>query len=85
MIGFRDDEPTYLESAQALAKKMETPFQRLDDRGRMQSYCRMCDELEDDCNRYSEWCLGRTARATKDNPGWRLQFVDQLWEVLASS
>jgi hypothetical protein len=64
-----------MESAQAFAKEMET----VDENGR----CRMCCNVEDDCNRYAPWCLGRTSRASKDNEGHRSEFVEQLTEVVS--
>ena len=44
--------------------------------------CSVCENSEDDCNRYHEWCFGRTARATASNPGWRVDFVSQIHYVL---
>jgi hypothetical protein len=70
VISFRDEEPTYAEAAQAVAEHLEL----LDGLGR----CMACSNSEDDCNRYHEWCFGRTARATSTNSGWRQQFLDQL-------
>jgi hypothetical protein len=75
MISFRDEEPTYAEAAQAAAEHLEV----LDGLGR----CMACQLSEDDCNRYAIWCLGRTARATSNSPGWRQQFLDQLEMVIS--
>jgi hypothetical protein len=76
MIGFRDEEPTYAEAAQAAAEHLEV----LDENGK----CRACGNSVDDCNRYYQWCLGRTARLSRSNSaGWREAFVDQLEMVIS--
>jgi hypothetical protein len=70
MIGFRDDTPTYEETAQTIAKEWET-LNEIGD-------CRVCGHTEDDCNRYYQWCIGRSCRLSKDVPGWRAQVVAQI-------
>lgn len=74
MISFRDEEPTYAQAAVAVAEYLEV----LDEDGK----CRACGNSDDDCMRYHQWCLGRTARYSK---GWsfREQFLAQL-EIVVS-
>lgn len=50
---------------------------------RTRTHCGVCGSTLDDCMRYHEWCLGRTARFSEDNPAWRDRFVEQLRYALA--
>ena len=45
--------------------------------------CHVCGNSLDDCMRYYEWCLGRTARFSFTNTaGWWDSFVQQIALVM---
>lgn len=75
MIGFRDEEPTFAQAAEAAAQYFEEPDEKGD--------CRGCGTQAKFCDKHSGWCFGMLARAYRDQPFFRGKLLEQLEKVIA--